>query len=278
MDVALYEPRYLDGQTTTEGCLPWRVSGSDHAAWREFRTLVEIYRSGAHREHELTGVVSPKFVLKTGVSPAQFRAFAAASGSQICLANPGPQYAYCSLNVWTMGETSHAGLVECASRLLTAADIDLVIDTSERHGPNVLCYSNFWVGPEVFWESYVGGVLDKLAKFIEANPLHPAVSAALVDTVHTTPTPYLPFIVERLFTCFLSQRHIKVEPMQLDTLALCLYDFERDIVTAMQASVDEADAQPQFPSSTAALLNMTTKLLWRYGSLYFEHNRHPHAV
>ncbi len=58
-----------------------------------------------------------------------------------------------------------------------------------RHGPATLCYCNFWVGNERFWEEYVGGFLIPIAEFLESNPDHPVSRSVLETTKHITPCP-----------------------------------------------------------------------------------------
>jgi len=76
------------------------------------------------------------------------------------------------------GEVYHPGLTKRAQALLDASGVDLEIASMGRHGPAILCYCNFWVGTERFWDDYVGGVLSPIAEVLEYQP-DSAVSRAV---------------------------------------------------------------------------------------------------
>ena len=107
--------------------------------------------------------------------------------------------------MWTQGEWFHPGIVDRAQELVDAVGVPLDIRTAGRHGAATLCYSNYWVANERFWDAYVGGVLVPIAELVEGQPESPVVRRVMEETLHTTPAPFLPFIAERLFTTFLAE-------------------------------------------------------------------------
>lgn len=244
--IAIYEPLYKPGQSLNEPAFhPLATENGTHAEWREFYILVDMYRRGLHRQQLFTRLMSPKFRLKTGITGFQFLDFVSTnSDADVCFVNAFAQLAYISFNVWMQGEAAHPGLTLRAQELLDASGIDLKIADVPRHGPAVLCYCNFWVGTEQFWDEYVGGILKPIAEFVERNPDHPTTQSVLEPTQHTDPTPFLPFIVERLFSSFLSDpsRVITSKGYPLDPPQSCFNDFEKNIVANRKEEIDAAES------------------------------------
>ncbi len=122
--IAIYEPLYAPGQKLVDPAFrPLVVENQLHAQWREFSILVDMYRRGMHRQQSFTGLMSPKFGLKTGISGTRFIDFVRANTeADVCFINPFPQLGYLSFNVWMQGEVSHAGLVSARRPFWTLAE------------------------------------------------------------------------------------------------------------------------------------------------------------
>jgi hypothetical protein len=279
----IYEPLYEEGQAISEGSfMPLRLD-ENPTSWREFRMLVDFYRRGDHRKFDKSGIFSPKFRLKTRVTGEEFISFSDAnSEADVCFINPVPTIPYFSFNVWMQGEVAHRGLTEVSQMLLDACGIDVRIASVPRHGPSNVCYSNFWVGTPEFWERYVGGWLDPIARFLEENPESDVTRAVLVGTLHNMEeggTPYLPFIIERLFSTFVSLNpdlKVAAHPIAKTPLDYCVVDFEQEVVSYMLDEVDEADRTQIFTSDLKRKMRLLCGLLQQYGMLYHAANPHPH--
>lgn len=279
--IAIYEPLYRPGQTLSEAAFtPLRLSDNDFADWREFRILIDMYRSGLHRKQRFTGLFSPKFGLKTKISGALFIDFVTANGdADVCFVNPFPHLAYISYNVWMEGEASHPGLTARAQALLDAAGVDIRLAELPRHGPDVLCYCNFWVGTEKFWDDYVGGVLLPIADYLEREPRSETARRVLDTTLHIPPSPFLPFIVERLFSSYLSHQspRPRARAYQLDALGSCLNEFEVRLIERLGAKIDDADRGGIFHEDLKAEM-FNVCLTWRnYTIKRYRDQPHPHA-
>jgi len=277
----IFEPLYTDGQQLAEPLfMPLPLPGNAYAAWREFRILVDFYRQGRHRGDQKSGIFSPKFRLKTKISAETFLEFCKGNeNTDVCLINPFPQWSYFSYNVWNQGECYHPGIVDCGQNLLDACEIPWKLAETPRHSPKTLAYSNFWVANEVFWDAYVGGVLNRIACFIEKYPKHPAVESVMNTTYHTDQAPFLPFIVERLFSTFLSLRpefQVVSYPFE-NVMAHCLNDVQRAMVACMKPIVDPADKEQLFPDSLAQHLQQICKLEAELTKAYFATHPHPHT-
>ncbi|QCB46350.1 hypothetical protein [Hydrogenophaga sp. PAMC20947] len=277
----IYEPIYLEHQRLVEPLfLPLHLTENRFSAWREFRILVDFYREKRHLEGKRNGIFSPKFHLKTLVSADAFLAFCDRhADADVCLINPFPQWSYFAYNVWMQGESYHPGLVQCAQDLLDAAGLSLQISSVGRHGPALMAYSNFWVASPGFWDRYVGGVLDPIAKFLESDPTHPAALAVMADTYHTDQAPFLPFIAERLFSTFLSfNPDLKIAAYQFESVdAHCLNDVQRAMVACMQPTVDAADAAGRFDEGLVRHLQYICSREAELTKAHFLHHPHPHT-
>lgn len=273
--IAIYEPLYLSDQKLAEPAFrPLRTESNVHADWREFYLLVEMYRRGMHRQQSLTGLMSPKFGLKTGISGTQFIEFIDAnSDADVCFINPFPHIAYLSFNVWMQGECVHPGLTSHAQALLDAAGVNMTIADIPRHGSGVLCYCNFWVGSERFWDAYVGGILLPIAQFLEKNPEATISRNVLSPTWYHEPVPFLPFIIERLFSSFLSRPTCKltVRAFPVDPFKSCFNKFEKGIVACVKDDVDAADEAECFPDTLKSNMASRYRLCLRYNRAYREH-------
>ena len=276
----IYEPLYRQDQQQQEPLfLPLPLQRNDFA-WREFRIYVDMYRQGLHRGAGHCGVFSPKFPLKSRISTQEFLDFCGANAdASVCFFNPFPQVRYVAYNVWNQGEPWHPGLGAAAQSLLDAAGIGWKIDQVPRQGAAHLSYSNFWVANEPFWDAYVGGVLLPIADLLEHEPEHPAARAVMVPTYHTDTATYLPFIVERLFSTFLSlhpQFSSKAFPVE-DVLPYCLCPSEQSLVLQMKPAVDAADRSGVY---TAQLIESLRQAAWtntQQAKLYFQKHPHPHS-
>src|SRR5918999_1384659 len=98
--IPIYEPLYQPGQIQNDPAfLPLDRLDNGRPEWREFGIYVDLYREGRHRGQALTGVMSPRFRLKTGKTGAEFISFIEANpGADVYIINPFPQYAYTSFN------------------------------------------------------------------------------------------------------------------------------------------------------------------------------------
>jgi hypothetical protein len=245
----LYECIYKDGQEASSHLVRPLHINNQHPYKRELQAYVHMFNNGFYKHNGHTGLFSPKFELKTKVSFTQFIEFCESNqDSDVILINPFPQIKYWASNAWMQGEFMHPGLVKIAQDLLCAAEIDLEVNTQDRHSDDYLCFCNFWVAHGWVWESFVGHVLVKLNDFVDDHPQHPAVRAANAGTQHTSEACFLPFITERLLSSWLFANRSKLKIARFKpTLAqvkslYCFNDFERDLVEKTHLWVDALDA------------------------------------
>jgi len=281
--IRIFEPLYAPGQMLSEPAFhPLVLRNNEHAAWREFYILVDMYRKGVHLQQDFTALFSPKFALKARIDGSRFIEFVQANlDADVCMINPFPQLAYFSYTAWMQGEHAHPGLVERSQALLDACGIGWNLREAPRQSADTLCYCNFWVGSQSFWENYVGKVLEPIATFLETQSDTEAARGVLEPTIHSDDAPFLPFVAERLFSTYLSlHRDVKVAayPIEGDAvLDYCVSDFEKDIVRYMQKPIEAADREPIFPAGQIELMNLLCMLSQKYVRAHFSFTPHPHT-
>ena len=277
----IFEPIYLAGQVLAEPLfLPLQLPDNRFAAWREFRIYIDMYRSGRHLGGDKVGMFSPKFGLKCKISAQQFLDFCAQHKSaDVCFINPFPHIRYRSYNVWMQGEANHPGLTTCAQNLLAASGVAWNLANVPRQAEATLAYSNFWVGSEKFWDRYVGQILEPIAQLLENNPEHPAAQAVTCQTFHSDPAPFLPFIIERLFSTFLSfSTDIKAQAYPLkNVLDYCLSEDEKDRILKIMPTIDAADQAGFFSEELLKTMWELVRDDTRVAKEHFSNNPHPHT-
>jgi hypothetical protein len=279
--IAIFECLYASGANLSDPLLsPLRIR-NDHPHWRELQAYLEIHRLGLWRDQAFTGMFSPKFTLKTHVGVDEFRRFVSDhADADVCLINPFPQIAYWSYNVWMQGEHAHPGLAKASQELLDAVGIPWNLSKMPRHGHDLLAYGNFWVARPEFWESFVGELLTPIADFLLANPSHAAVQGILQTTNHTNAAPFLPFMIERLFSSYLSLNpkwRVAAFPVAQDVQKYCLNDFESLLFQQLRHEVDAADAEGRFTPSLIARMDDQCALFQQHTFDYYAHRTHPHS-
>ncbi len=280
--VKIYEPLYQEGQSLAEPeFIPLALS-NDHADWRELRFIVDFYRASKHRQADMSGIFSPKFRLKTNITGAEWIAFINQHQSAaLCFCNPFPTLHYYSYNVWMQGEIAHPGLTALAQELLNAVELNWDLSQVPRHNQSNLCYANFWVGSEQFWEAYVGGVLNPIATFIEQNSAHPLVASILKPTYHTDAASFLPFIIERLFSTYLSLNDqfecVSYDLLDKNTSQRPDTEFDQTMLAYLAPKVAAADASGDFSEALIELQSTFCHLSKLYSDVHFQYNVHPHV-
>jgi hypothetical protein len=137
------------------------------------------------------------------------------------------------------------------------------------------------VGSRRFWDEYVGRTLLPVADFLEANPAHDAALAVMTDTMHTDPAPFLPFIVERLFSTYISL-HPELPRSAYafnarEVRDYCINDFEKLLFDRMRAKIDAADASGVFDPALVEQMDTICALWQKHFFDFYATRPHPHT-
>lgn len=172
---------------------------------RETYHMQRFFRCGRHLESEYTGLFSPKFQKKTGLSASEFSRFIDKNpGVDVYFINPYPHLAYLYFNAWDHGEQCHPGLTDLANQVFAAAGLAVDVRTFPRQTGDTLLYCNFWAGNARFWALFMDFV-GTIAAAVDRLP--PATREQIYqDADHSAPATYYAFIFERLFSTFV-MRH-----------------------------------------------------------------------
>lgn len=203
---------YLENDFT-----PYDNSSFKHPFNFEYAVLFRIYPELNWNDHSLNGTVSWKFRAKTGLSSKEFLTEIEKNpGHDVYLVNPATSH-ICFSNIWKQGEVFHPGITAKTEKILRAAGYNtdfLKLDTP----PNLTAYCNYWAANKVFWDEYIA-FLKPLWAYLNS----PEGSAVLMDSTQADlniRAPLLPFVFERLFSSFLSQRNFKVYNISPNLTAL----------------------------------------------------------
>lgn len=279
----IYECIYQSGQQPSNSKVLPLVIPNTHPERRELQAYVEAYRRGVHISPDKVGLFSPKFSEKTKISVERFLEFCSQhQNATVCHINPFPHNRYWSYNVWEQGESIHTGLIENSQALLDAVGISICLQSIPRHDAKLAAYCNFWIADQPFWEQYVGGILVPISNFLDTEPDHPASIGILRTTQHTQPAPLLPFMVERLYSTWISLQNglnIAAYPFDLQNMLdiYCKTDFKRLLVKQMHGMVDECDAQGHFPDPVRRRMSDMCALYSQHLFDYYEQRPHPHT-
>jgi hypothetical protein len=173
----------------------------------EFAVFEKLAESAEVAGAPLWGALSWRFSEKTGMSGKEWlEAVAARPGFDVYYCNPFPENEALYHNVWVQGEPSHPSFLELVTAVFNAAGLPheelASIDISARFAS-----ANYFVATPAFWASYLRFVRLVLGKAERKMParmrtlLHSR--AADQNNFHFGAT-YVPFVVERLFTTFLT--------------------------------------------------------------------------
>jgi hypothetical protein len=200
---------------------PFDVSANPEVNRRETAHMLNFWRQGRHRDFAVSGLLSPKFSEKTGLSGSAFIDFIRANpGYDVWFINPFPQYFYISFNIWEQGDFFHPGLCERAARVFSSAGINVDLAQFPRSTMDTLAFCNFWAATPRFWDRFMADV-DALMSAAEALPQMLELAPYHLDK----PAPYFPFVFERYFTTFLTRnRDIRVCPWRYsreETISAC---------------------------------------------------------
>ncbi len=186
----------------------------DSSPLMEFNVFRKLMKSELVEGTNLWGAVSWKFGEKTGLSGVDLRSEIESNpGHDVYFCNPYPELEGPYHNLWLQGETVHPNFLILAREFFIAVDWP-VSHLTEIHPSGIFSAANYFVGTPQFWEKYINFICEALAK-AETN-LPPAIkemiysSAANWSGRHAEST-YLPFIIERSLSVFLTTQGAKLK-------------------------------------------------------------------
>ncbi|RLS29759.1 MAG: hypothetical protein DWH79_11650 [Planctomycetota bacterium] len=185
--------------------VPYDNRANPAPEWREYHVFSRAYRGGLCPAGDVTGFVSWKFGIKTGVAGEEFLGFIAdRPGCDVYFLNPPRLERRRYRNIWYQGERHHPGILGLTQRIL--AEVGVKIDLEALCQPqSQILFCNYWAGTRSFWDTYMA-FCEPIRECIEHR-----LSAADQALIHSRAdrvidATYVPFIMERLFSTLLSLR------------------------------------------------------------------------
>jgi hypothetical protein len=207
MAVCIHQIYYDDAQWAAldPAFLPYDNRANPRPEWREYHVFRTEWLAGRCRAGDVTGFLSWKFGAKTGIAGRAFVEFVERHpGHDVYFVNPHRVEPRPFTGIWQQAEVHHPGIIGLAQRIFDQVGVAVDLATLEQPREQVL-FCNYWAGTRRFWDEYMA--------FCE--PVHRQILSGLdaADRAlawsradREIDAPYVPFIMERLFSTFLALR------------------------------------------------------------------------
>ncbi|MEO5377112.1 MAG: hypothetical protein H7832_04920 [Magnetococcus sp. DMHC-6] len=173
----------------------------------EFNVFRKLQSAHGEKQPPLWGAVSWKFGSKTGWSGEELYQFIAQHpGYDVYYCNPHPEFEALYPNFWMQGESAHPDFLRLSREIFTYAQLPQELLTT-LYPSRAFASTNYFIATPHFWNGYLSFVEEVLEKSLQkvSSEVMALLYSSAADSkgVHANAN-YLPFIVERLFTIFLT--------------------------------------------------------------------------
>jgi hypothetical protein len=207
MAVRIHQIFYADDQRAAldPAFIPYDNRANPRPEWREYHVFRTEWLAGRCGVGDVTGFLSWKFGAKTGIAGRAFVEFIERNpGHDVYLVNPHRVEPRPFTGIWQQAEVHHPGITGLAQRILDAVGVTVDLTTLSQPREQIL-FCNYWAGTRRFWDEYMAfcepvhhQIREKL------NSADRAIAWSRAD--REIDAPYVPFIMERLFSTFLALR------------------------------------------------------------------------
>jgi hypothetical protein len=173
---------------------------------RELALHHHILQSRIFERHNLTGIFSPKFFSKTGLTSREVKDWISQNpGHEIYCFNGRPFVPYTCYN--SMEQASHPGFEDGMRRVCRAIGFDLPAESGRQTNRQTI-YCNFWCASPSFWERWSREIVLPILGLVQSDP-HLA-SEVFRKTPYHSPTPVflIVFIYERIMSFYIQLKGI----------------------------------------------------------------------
>ena len=209
MNLGIYELLYEVGQRPILGTpfLSYDTSGFNRSELRELLAFEHFAKNSIWASHNLSGLLSPRFTQKTGLTSSQVVNFIEDNpGYQVYLFHPYPNELLLQNHFLELAELEHPGITDALDRVWR------IIFNSKREqieipqNQHICCHCNYFVADQVFWKKYGEFVCDflKLLKSKEGAFLTESTPYTLTKT-DDVELPMGVFVFERALSHFINQ-------------------------------------------------------------------------
>ncbi len=257
--IGIYQPlfneairEYLDPGFIT---LEWLHNPSPEL--RELALHHYILQSRIFERHDLTGIVSPKFFSKTGLTSHEVKDWIRQNpGHEIYCFDGRPFVPYTSYNSLEQAARSHPGFEDGMRRVCRAIGIDLPVELG-RQTNQQLIHCNFWCASPSFWERWSKDVVLPIFRLAQSDP-HLA-SKVFCKTPYHSPIPVflIVFIYERIMSFYIQLKGIDAAMFPWTEERILGLDWRppmRDYLANNIRWIDEMDRRGRWTSDDRAKL------------------------
>jgi hypothetical protein len=206
MKIKVFQSYFEDSQRALVDPLftPFDNTANKEPHLREYHIFQRLRNEGHTDGLDLWGMVGPRWQDKLHFdSQDLFDNIENNPGHDVYIFNHAQTLAALTHNVWELSDRYHPGITQVAKELLTRMGHSDV--TTRFMTESVVCYCSYFVATNEFWADYLK-FLEK-AKYILDNLEDGPVKDAYQASANYRRDPQLtlfPFIIERLFSTFLS--------------------------------------------------------------------------
>ena len=222
MAIRIHQIYYADSQRRAldPAFIPFDNRANPRPAWREYHVFRTALLAGRCREGDVTGFLSWKFGVKTRVSGSVFADFVACQPDvDVSFVNPCRIEPRPFTNIWQQAEVHHPGILGLTQRIFTAVGIDVDLARLEQPREQVL-FCNYWAGTHGFWQTYMA-FCEPIYHHIETGLDEADQQLIWSRADREIDSPYVPFIMERLFSTLLALRpDIRYQSLDAETHAV----------------------------------------------------------
>jgi hypothetical protein len=207
MAVRIHQIFYDDAQRPAldPAFIPYDNRANPNPAWREYHVFRSAWLTGMCREGDVTGFLSWKFAAKTGLRGDAFLQFIRRNpGYDVYFAHPCRVEPQPFTTIWQQAEIHHPGILGLTQRIFDAVGVNINLATLDQPREQVL-FCNYWAGTRRFWDAYMA-FCEPVYRHILEGLDEPDRTLAWSRADREIDAPYVPFIMERLFSTFLAVR------------------------------------------------------------------------
>jgi hypothetical protein len=245
--IGIYQPFYKSGlrERLDPGFIPLDWMANPAPRLRELALHHHIASEALYRKHQLTGVLSPKFYSKTGLSSeAVYKWITLNQGYDIYLINGAPFVPYANYNTIERNEKQAPAFEERMRFLCSRIGFNLPEIFPRQTNAN-LCSCNYWIMSPPLWRNWSKDVIDPLLRIVQQND---RAHGLLEDGNYPAPVPVykLTLIYERLMDHYIAQNKLNAiyYPWAAeDVLALQYHPTIDEYLNSMVPRVDRIDAR-----------------------------------
>lgn len=234
---------------------------------RELALHHHILQSRLYEKHDYTGLFSPKFFAKTGLTAHEVKdRITKNPGHEIYCFDGRPFIAYTAYNSMERGALVHPGFEEGVRHLCREIGFDLPVELGRQTNQQTI-YASFWCATPNFWKRWEREIVFPI--FALARDNSPAAAAVFRKSPYRSPTPVflIAFIYERLMSYYIQIKNI--DAYMFPWSAERILDLPwpspmRDYLAENMPWIDEVDRRGQWtPAERAKLTGAFNELLGR---------------